>query len=132
MELIFLLFLYLSFRAKHFICDFLLQADWMAVNKGKPGMEGYQALIPHISIHAIGTLIIVLIFAPALWWLSIVDFVLHGIVDRVKGVVGHKKKWGIDNKVFWWVFGLDQEMHNLTHLLYVVVIFMTLNGMLAS
>ncbi len=131
MELIFLLFLYLSFRAKHFSCDFLLQTDWMAADKGKPGVEGYRALIPHIAIHAIGTLAVVLIFAPALWWLSIIDFIIHGVIDRMKGVVGHKKKWGIDNKIFWWVFGLDQELHNLTHLFYVVVIFMSLNAMIS-
>lgn len=101
----------------------------MALNKGKPGMEGYKALVPHIAIHSIGTLVITLIFAPTLWWLSIVDFFVHGLVDRVKGVLGYKKQWGVDNKIFWWVFGIDQEMHNLTHLAYVAFIFMTLNNL---
>ena len=128
MDFYILLYLYLAFRLKHFACDFLFQADWMALNKGKPGIEGYKALIPHAAIHALGTLIVVLAFAPSLWWLSILDFFIHGLVDRIKGTIGYKKQWQTDNKIFWWVFGLDQEMHNLTHMLYVVIIFMTLNG----
>lgn len=128
MEFLVLLYLYLAFRAKHFACDFLFQANWMAMNKGKPGIEGYKALIPHVAIHAMGTLIVALIFAPSLWWLSIVDFFLHGFIDRIKGVIGYNKKWETNNKRFWWLFGLDQEMHNLSHILYIALIFMSLNN----
>ncbi len=57
-----ILFLYIAFRLKHFVCDFLLQSDWMALSKGKPGREGYTALFTHTAIHATGTLIIMLLW----------------------------------------------------------------------
>jgi hypothetical protein len=114
--------LYLLFRVKQFTCDFLLQNDWMAMNKGKPGMEGYQALASHCLVHAAGTLIITLLFAPDLWWLGVVDFVVHALVDRIKGMVTYDKGWKTNDKWFWWTFGLDQEAHNLTHMVYLVII----------
>jgi len=127
MDFSILIFLYLSFRLKHFVCDFLLQTEWMALNKGKPGIEGYKALIPHVAIHSIGSLIIVLAFAPTPWWLSVLDFFIHGFIDRIKGIVSHNKKIKADKTVFWWLFGLDQEMHNLTHMIYIILIFTFLN-----
>ena len=118
-----LLILYVVFRMKHFICDFMLQSDWMALNKGKSGKEGYQALFSHTLIHAIGTLLIMLVFAPSLWWLSLIDFLVHSIVDRVKGVLTLKKDWGTQDTMFWWAFGADQELHNFTHIAYIAMIF---------
>lgn len=123
-----LLLLYVVFRLKHFICDFMLQSDWMALNKGKPGREGYNALFSHTVIHAIGTLLIMLVFAPSLWWLGIVDLVVHSIVDRLKGVLTYKRHWGTKDTIFWWAFGFDQELHNFTHMIYIVLIFMHKGG----
>ncbi len=123
-----LLVLYLSFRLKHFAGDFLLQTDWMALTKGMAGKEGYKALFSHTFIHALGTLFIVLIFAPSLWWLGIVDFIVHSIVDRIKGRVTISKKLTAKDTLFWWAFGLDQELHNLTHIAYVCLIFMHKGG----
>lgn len=114
--------LYLLFRVKQFTCDFLLQNDWMAMNKGKPGIEGYKALSSHCMVHAAGTLVIVMIFVPALWWLAVVDFIVHSLVDRIKGMVTYDKGWKYTDKWFWWTFGLDQEAHNLTHMIYLVII----------
>lgn len=118
-----LLFLYIIFRVKHFTCDFMLQSDWMALNKGKPGRAGYNALFSHTIIHAVGTLLIVLVFAPSLWWLALVDFVVHSGVDRLKGVLTLKKHWQTNDTMFWWAFGIDQELHNFTHMAYIVMIF---------
>jgi hypothetical protein len=130
MEPFALIVLYLLFRLKHFACDFLFQTDWMALMKGKPGKEGYRALFTHTAIHALGTLIVTVIFAPALWWLGVVDFVVHSIIDRVKGVFTYSKGWTPKDTVFWWTLGADQEAHNLTHLVYVIVIWMHLGGTL--
>lgn len=123
-----LVVLYLLFRFKHFACDFLLQTDWMALMKGKPGREGYTALFTHTAIHAAGTLVIVLFFAPALWWLALVDFVVHSVIDRIKGVFTYKQGWNPKDTVFWWTLGADQEAHNLTHLAYIVIIYMYVTG----
>jgi Protein of unknown function (DUF3307) len=125
-----LLLLYALFRAKHFVCDFLLQTDWMALTKGKPGAEGYRALFIHAGIHAIGTLLITVFFAPALWWLGPLDFVVHSIVDRIKGYFTYKKGWTPKDTIFWWTLGADQEAHNFTHLAYIVLIWMHLGATL--
>lgn len=123
-----LIILYCLFRVKHFACDFLLQTDWMALTKGKPGREGWRALFVHSGIHALGTLLIVLMFAPALWWLAAIDFVIHSIIDRIKGHFTYKSGWAPKDTVFWWTLGLDQEAHNFTHLAYIIYICLALGG----
>lgn len=123
-----LILLYVLFRIKHFACDFLLQTDWMALTKGKPGREGYQALFIHAFIHAIGTFVIVMMFAPSLWWLGPLDFVVHSVIDRIKGYFTYKRGWTPKDTIFWWTLGADQEAHNFTHLAYIVIIYMALSG----
>ena len=125
-----LFILYLVFRLKQFVCDFLLQTDWMALTKGKSGAEGYKALFTHTLIHGVATTVIVVMFVPSLWWLGLVDFVIHSIVDRVKGLWTHRKGWGTKDTMFWWAFGLDQEAHNMTHLAFIAVIFVHNGGVL--
>ena len=120
--LISILTLYIAFRIKHFTCDFILQTDWMALTKGKPGKEGYKALFTHTFIHAIGTLLVTLVLAPAFWWLAILDFVIHSLVDRLKGIATLDRNLTVKDTMFWWLFGLDQEAHNFTHLGFVVII----------
>lgn len=125
-----ILVLYALFRLKHFLCDFILQTDWMALTKGKPGMEGYKALFSHTAIHAAGTLIIVLIYAPSLWWLGPLDFVIHSIIDRIKGYLTFTRAWKPTDKIFWWSFAMDQEAHNFTHLGYIVLIVLHKGGVI--
>ena len=124
--------LYVAFRAKQFLCDFLLQTDWMALTKGMPGKAGYRALLSHTASHAAGTTVIALVFAPALWWLGLLDFVVHSLVDRLKGIVTFQRGWKYTDRWFWWSFGLDQEAHNFTHLAYIVYIVLFLGGVTAS
>lgn len=117
-----ILFLYLAFRAKQFICDFGLQTDWMALNKGKPGLGGLRPLASHAAVHGAGTTLVVVIFAPQLWWLGLVDVVIHGLIDRFKGILSYQRGWKPSDRWFWWSFGLDQEAHNLTHIAYMLII----------
>lgn len=123
MLLLDLLILYILFRIKHFLCDFIFQTSWMAITKGQQGTEAYKALFSHAAIHAIGTTAIVLLFAPNLWFLGVLDFVVHSAVDRLKGVVTEKKGWKPKDTLFWWAFAIDQEAHNFTHLAYIIVIY---------
>ncbi len=129
MSLFTLLLLYMAFRAKQFICDFILQTDWMALNKGKPGREGYEALLMHAGTHAAGSLLIALVFAPAMWWLCILDLIVHSLVDRVKGVITYRAGWTYQDRMFWWSFGLDQEAHNFTHVAYIILIVAHAGGL---
>ena len=118
-----ILIVYLAFRAKQLICDFFLQTSWMALTKVKPVDQGcLKALAAHAGIHATATLLLALTFAPNLWWLGPLDFIIHGTIDRIKGVITEKAGWTYKDGAFWWAFGIDQEMHNLTHLGYVVLI----------
>lgn len=117
-----ILLLYISFRIKQYLCDFVLQTRWMAMTKGTPGIGGYKALFAHTASHGIGTLLIMLVFAPSFWWLGVFDFFFHALVDRLKGVLTFDKGWTPKDRAFWWSFGLDQEVHNFTHLAYIVFI----------
>lgn len=125
-----LILLYIAFRLKHFLCDFIFQTDWMALTKGKPGKEGFRALFSHTATHAAGTTIIAVIFMPQLWWLGIIDFVVHSIIDRIKGVWTYRAGWTPKDTIFWWTFGIDQEAHNLTHMIYIVVFVMASGGVI--
>lgn len=123
-----ILALYVAFRGKQFICDFLLQTDWMALNKGKPGWEGYKPLLTHAAVHGAGTTAIMLVLMPQFWWLGLADFVVHGLVDRLKGIYTYQKGWTYKDRWFWWSFGLDQEAHNFTHLIYILLIVIAAGG----
>lgn len=123
-----LLALYIAFRIKQYACDFLLQTDWMALTKGKPGREGYKALFSHTIFHGAGTTAIALVFAPQLWWLGIADFLIHSAVDRIKGLITYRKGWSYSDRWFWWSFGFDQEAHNYTHLAFIVLIVALYGG----
>lgn len=128
-----ILFLYVAFRAKQLICDFFLQTSWMASVKGSPfNMGGAKALGMHAGIHAAFTTILMLIFAPAYWWLGAVDFVIHAIIDKLKGWVTTKNGWTYKDDPYWWAFGIDQEAHNLTHLGYVLFIIMMSGGVITG
>ena len=123
MSLTDILILYLAFRLKQLVCDFFLQSSWMALAKGNPEKkDGSKALCFHAGIHALFTFILMLIFAPALWWLGVVDFMVHAIIDKSKAVLNHKTGWTYKDNAYWWAFGIDQEAHNLTHLAYIVII----------
>ena len=123
-----ILFLYLCFRFKHLACDYLLNNAWMALNRGKSGMSGYVPLAAHAGIHALSTLCVFLLFQPSLWWFMIVDFIVHGTIDRIKAVLTDTKGWSEKDKAFWVALGIDQEAHNITHLCYLVIILISLGG----
>jgi hypothetical protein len=115
--------LYVAFRAKQVICDFFLQTSWMASVKGGPfNMGGAKALGLHAGIHGAFTLALMMAFAPSLWWLGIVDFCVHGIIDKFKGMITRHYGWTYKDNPYWWAFGIDQEAHNLTHFAYVLAI----------
>jgi hypothetical protein len=126
-----LVILYLAFRAKQLSCDFFLQTSWMARFKGASVSDGgLKALGVHAGIHGIATFILMLIFAPSLWWLGAVDFVVHAGVDRVKTTIVGKYGWTYTDAPYWWAFGIDQEVHNLTHLAYIIAVIVHAGGVI--
>ncbi|MBC2775497.1 DUF3307 domain-containing protein [Rhizobium sp. AQ_MP] len=107
------------FILKHLLADFLLQTSWMAM--GKERREGWLApLFAHIAVHAAGTLLISLLMAPMLAWLALVDLVVHGAIDRAKTSLQGRYRFKVDQAAYWWLFGTDQTLHHLTHLVFAV------------
>jgi hypothetical protein len=131
MSLLELLLLYVAFRAKQVICDFFLQTTWMATTKGLPfNAGGAKALLLHAGIHGAFTFLLVALFAPALWWLGFVDFFVHAAIDKANAVITTRRGWTDKDSRYWWAFGLDQEAHNFTHLIYIVIIVLHSGGIL--
>ena len=106
--------LLILFQIKHFIGDFPLQKQYML----KKTLQGWDFALPlasHCCVHAILTFAIVWPLRPDLWWLSVLDFVLHFIMDRIKSgpnYLGRYNRW--DQNGFWYALGFDQMVHHLT------------------
>ena len=115
MDLSLFVAVYLAFMLKHWLGDYALQNGWMVAGKGR-----LAPLMAHAGIHAGGTLIIALLAAPALWWLALIDLLLHAMIDRTK----HLLSRGLlpSMPAYWRAFGADQALHQLTHLGFVLAI----------
>lgn len=154
METISLIFILLVvYQLKHFLADFPLQGTYM-LGKFKPGWDFLLPLTVHAGVHGIFTLCICLYVNPALWWLSIVDFTIHFLMDRIKAspvYLGRYKSLSANefkrvydtyehaqddfakagakkrlrgNVLFWWSLGFDQMVHHLTHYYVIFVLVM--------
>ncbi len=137
--------LLIVYELKHFVADFLLQGRYM-LGKFKPGWDFVIPLSAHCGVHAAFTLLIVLRTRPEYWWLAVVDFAVHFLMDRIKagpkylgrykalsanemipiiqkaqvGVLDEEDKKRVrNNGLFWWSLGLDQMVHNLTHIFII-------------
>jgi hypothetical protein len=98
---------------KHVIADFVLQTTWMAT--GKDAKTGWaMPLLVHCAIHGALTTATLLLLAPRLWFLGLVDFVLHLIIDRLKGFCVSTFNVTMEHQWFWWLIGIDQALHHLT------------------
>ncbi len=110
-----------AFLAKHFLADFLLQTEWMAAGKARP--QGWLLpLAAHAGVHGAMTAALFLAVAPPLAWLGLADAVLHGAVDRLKSLAARRAGATPRQARFWWLFGMDQTLHHLTHLGLAIVL----------
>ena len=122
LELTFILLI--VFQFKHYIADFPLQREYM-LRKTRAGWDFLLPLGTHCLVHAAGTLIICLFYNPSLWWLSIFDFVVHFLMDRLKSGPSYLGRFNDLGKAgFWNVLGVDQMVHHITHIyiIYQIVI----------
>lgn len=64
----------------HFLADFVLQSNWMAINKSKR----WDALLLHTSVYSL-TFYVMALVAPLglVWHFTLVTFVLHTATDYV-------------------------------------------------
>ena len=109
----------------HFVGDFLLQSNWMALNKSKNA----TALVSHTTIYSLCFLWAGWEFAFVTWWFhTLTDAFTSQLTSKLwfvdlqsrgtdmgwspypyyAGVDGVKRFW------FWRVIGLDQLLHGVT------------------
>ena len=114
----------LLFTVKHIIADFLLQTAWMAHGKDQKTGWGLPLLV-HCLIHLAVALALILIIAPRFWFLALIDFAIHIVIDRVKGLVASSFNVTVEHPWFWTLIGVDQTLHHLTG--FGLSIFMAAN-----
>lgn len=111
------------FQIKHFIGDFPLQREYM-LKKFLPGWEFFIPLATHCVVHALLTLAIVMAVSFNLWWLAVIDFVIHFVMDRIKSGPRYLGRFSDKNRAgFWNSFGIDQMIHHLTgfYIIWVII-----------
>lgn len=116
-----LVFWFVLLSVKHVLADFTWQPHWMAV--AKDGRTGWlRPLLMHCAIHGACTTVLLLLFAPHLWVLGLVDFAIHLAVDRTKGYILAARGITQNDRPFWTFLGVDQTLHHLTGFLIAVTI----------
>ncbi len=109
------------FQFKHLFADFILQTPWMAAGKEKP-RHWLAPLAAHAGVHGVLTTAILGVTAPAITGLGIADFAVHFAIDRAKGLLSREFDADTTKTSFWWLIGIDQTLHHLTHLVFAVLI----------
>lgn len=113
------------FQLKHFAADFPLQTQYML---GKFKREEWiLPLAFHSTVHAGLTLVIAMAFTNSISLIivvTIIDFVIHFTMDRIKASPDLLGRWKPTDSMFWNMVGIDQMVHHLTHyfIIYLIVI----------
>jgi len=109
-------------QLKHLIADFLLQPyAWSAA---KDRYLSSKALY-HSLLHAILTLIILLIFSVDLYWAALIagaELAVHYHLDWLKARVVLLYQLTHKDNAFWWALGLDQFFHQITYIAIVYIV----------
>ena len=112
------------FQFKHFICDYLLQGEYM-LGKFKPGWDFILPLTAHCLVHVVATFFIAFLtsfnFKLSLV-LSVFDFITHFIMDRIKASPNILGCYKPNVQEFWWCLGLDQKIHHLVHYTIIFIL----------
>lgn len=117
--------LLVTFQVKHFLGDYVLQTGWMARGKSQSGLDFVLPLFSHSIVHASLTLAIVLLVDYRLWYLALLDFAVHFVLDRVKSSPLLLGRFGDPNRSSYWLpLGFDQMAHHLTHyaIIYLLLV----------
>lgn len=98
----------------HLVGDYLLQTDYQAQNKKKPGLKGLFACVIHCLLWTIS----VLIFTGwNTWLIAVLVFLSHIVLDRTYIIPWFLKIAGKERS-FWLIVGCD----NVTHLVFLWLI----------
>lgn len=126
--LVTLLFLLL---VKHFICDFGIQGKYP-----RPTLKHkLTSKVGHLHArdHAIGSAIVFLIISLSIFIVSkqnvifsillfaILDYGLHFFIDWLKNNFKIANNWDEDSREYWILTTIDQILHTVTYLSYVII-----------
>jgi hypothetical protein len=112
----------LILQVKHFVADFVLQTPYQYLNKG---IYGHPGGFIHAGIHALASIFAFFVITPSLRLgvaLVIGEFIAHYHIDWLKESTVKRRKWVFPQSEFWWMFGADQALHQLTYLVIVAVL----------
>lgn len=120
-----------AFQVKHFLADYLFQTSFH-LGKNKPWPHFLRPLMHHASVHALFTMVIACTYLfltfgfkqhpyPAIL-LGCADFVVHGVVDRLKAAPSLGGRFNPQQKGFWVALGADQMAHHLTHYVFIFLL----------
>lgn len=87
----------------HYIADFILQTDWMALNKSKSN----KALLAHVALYSV-------VFLPFGAIFALVTFILHFTTDYFTSRAVSKLAAKNKRKEMFQMIGLDQLIHGTT------------------
>lgn len=110
-----LLLALLLLQVKHFVADFLLQPEYVWRNKG---IYGHPGGLVHAGVHMAGSLPALLVAGAAPGLVAAVllaEGVLHYHIDWGKEQAGRRLRLTQDRPAFWYLFGFDQLLHQLTY-----------------
>jgi hypothetical protein len=114
-QLSYIFTLLLIFQIKHFAADFPLQLHYM-LKKVSAEWDFFLPLALHCLVHALLSLCILIYFKPSLWYLAVMDFVVHFTMDRIKAGPRYLGRFSdISRSSFWIALGFDQMVHHFTH-----------------
>jgi hypothetical protein len=84
----------------HFVADFVLQSNTVAINKSKSNM----ILLQHVLIYGV-------LFIPISFYFAVINAMLHFVVDYITSRVT-SVLWAHDERHWFFItIGLDQALH---------------------
>jgi hypothetical protein len=120
-----LLIVLLVLLTKHVIFDFVLQTAAQVKTKG---IYGHPGGLLHAGGHALGTCAAFAVITPPIAvaiGIVVAEFGLHYHIDWLKEKIGVALSLRPDQGPYWWIFGIDQWLHQLTYLGIAAVLIVT-------
>lgn len=107
---------------KHAIADLALQHRHE--NKGSKGKLTQSRNYLHALDHAVltGLVVLLVVGIPTAIALSLLDFVLHFVIDFIKTNYLERTKLTSKSQKFWNVQSIDQIAHTSCYLFYVILL----------
>ncbi len=106
----------LLLQLKHLVADFIIQPESWFSTKDQYSSRGG---ILHAGVHCLLTFLILLLCAHGLivsLLVSAVEGVIHHFIDWRKAAMVSARGLTTEHKLFWWLFGIDQALHQITYL----------------